>query len=275
MLAASAAVPLAIGAMFSLRCLHPPGGAIALTAVLGGPAVLASGYRFALWPVAVNSIFLLLAGLLFNNLLRRRYPHRIVHHANPHHTKDPLPSERLGFSRADLDEALKEHQQLLDISEDDLEEILLHAEQHAYQRRTGTIRCGDIMSKDVVTAHPSMSSSEALRLLTEHKIKALPVVDETGVLAGIVTLHDFILGRDNREVGGLAHLRQVLPVERLMTRDVRTATPRQPLAELVPLFSDLGYHHLPVIDPQRHVIGIVTQSDLVAALYRARLEEAA
>ena len=39
---------LAIGAMFSLRCLHPPSGAVALTAVLGGPAVQALGYAFVL-----------------------------------------------------------------------------------------------------------------------------------------------------------------------------------------------------------------------------------
>ena len=76
MLAASIATSLAIAAMFTLRCLHPPSGAVALTAVLGDPAVLDAGYRFAFMPVAINSIFLLAAALLFNNLLRRRYPHR-------------------------------------------------------------------------------------------------------------------------------------------------------------------------------------------------------
>lgn len=76
MLAASLAASLAIAAMFALRCLHPPSGAVALTAVLGGPSVLAAGYSFALVPVAVNSVILLATALLFNNLLRRRYPHR-------------------------------------------------------------------------------------------------------------------------------------------------------------------------------------------------------
>jgi CBS domain-containing membrane protein len=76
MLAASVAPALAIAAMFALHCLHPPSGAVALTAVLGGPAVLDTGYRFAFMPVAINSVFLLAAALLFNNLLRRRYPHR-------------------------------------------------------------------------------------------------------------------------------------------------------------------------------------------------------
>ncbi|KIF80701.1 HPP family protein [Noviherbaspirillum autotrophicum] len=274
-LAASAAVAVAIAAMFALRCLHPPSGAVALTAVLGGPTVLASGYRFALWPVGLNSIFLLTAALIFNNLLRRRYPHAHLHHANPHGTADPLPTERLGFTRADLDEVLKSHQQLLDIDPDDLEEIFRHAELNAYHRRFGQIRCADLMSKDVITVQQSTSPQAVWRLLAKHRIKALPVVDDAGMLAGIVSLHDMMIGHEHDVPAGFwpPQLPRVGHIEQLMTRDVRTATPDQLITELVPLFSDAGYHHLPVVDAQRRVIGMVTQSDLVAALYRARLEE--
>src|SRR5438552_16536915 len=52
--AATAAIFFAIGLMFVLRCLHPPSGAVALTAVLGGPAVHAIGYGFVLAPVLLN-----------------------------------------------------------------------------------------------------------------------------------------------------------------------------------------------------------------------------
>jgi len=271
--AASAAAAFSIAAMFALRCLHPPSGAVALTAVLGGPAVLASGYRFALWPVGLNSLLLLAAALVFNNLLRRRYPH--MHHANPHHTADPLPTHRLGFTRADLDEALKAHEELLDVDPDDLEDIFLDAQLQAYRRRSGRIRCSDLMSKDVVTVEQSMPLQAAWRLLAKHKIKALPVVDEANALSGIVSLHDLFLGHGHTTQTmhwppqpSDAHL-----IEHVMTRNVRTAHPEQSIAELVPLFSDAGYHHLPVVDRQRRVIGMVTQSDLVAALYRSSLEE--
>lgn len=50
-LAAPVAVAASIGAMFALRCLHPPGGAVALGAVLGGARVQAQGFQFALSPV--------------------------------------------------------------------------------------------------------------------------------------------------------------------------------------------------------------------------------
>ena len=59
--AAALAVALAICAMFALRCVHPPSGAVALTAVLGGPAVHALGYRFVAEPIAIQSVTLLCA----------------------------------------------------------------------------------------------------------------------------------------------------------------------------------------------------------------------
>ncbi len=70
-IAAAVACGLAIGLMISLGCLHPPGGAVALTAVIGGPSIHAMGYGFAIWPVAINSLLLLAAALAFNWVLPR------------------------------------------------------------------------------------------------------------------------------------------------------------------------------------------------------------
>ena len=74
-LAAAVAEGCAIALMMLLRCVHPPSGAVALTAVLGGPAIVRLGYGFVLWPVIANSLLLLLSALAFNNLTGRRYPH--------------------------------------------------------------------------------------------------------------------------------------------------------------------------------------------------------
>ncbi|OJH85157.1 putative transmembrane protein [Serratia marcescens] len=57
-LACGAAAAVAIGLMFKLRCLHPPGGAVALTAILGGPGIHQMGYHFVLYPVLLNSVLL-------------------------------------------------------------------------------------------------------------------------------------------------------------------------------------------------------------------------
>ena len=75
MLAAAIAVALAIGAMHYLRCIHPPGGATALGAVLGGDAVHQLGYQFVITPVMLNAITILLVALVFNAPFAwRRYP---------------------------------------------------------------------------------------------------------------------------------------------------------------------------------------------------------
>ncbi|MDQ8038097.1 MAG: HPP family protein [Pedobacter sp.] len=265
-LAAGLAVGLSIGAMFALRCLHPPSGAIALTAVLGGPAVQALGYHFLLWPVLLDSVLLLGMALIFNNALRRRYPHPHMEHRNPHKTSDPLPSQRTGFTPGDLDAVLAARNEVLDISKDDLEEILLAAEARAQQRHFGNIVCADIMSRDIATVTAETSLQEAWQKLSHHRITALPVVTPEQQLAGIVSLHDFFVSRENGLPEPVPAAGRVLDI---MTPNVVTAGPGTGLAELVKLFSDGGLHHLPVIAEDRSVLGMVTQSDLVAALFHA------
>lgn len=272
-LAAGTAVALAIAAMFCLRCLHPPGGAVAITAVLGGPAVHALGYGFALWPVAVNSVLMMLMAVLVNNALRRRYPHGSTDTINPHHTRDPLPSQRLGFTHADLEQALAARGEMLDITREDLEEIFIETELRAYQRRLGKVLCSDIMSRDVVCVHAEASPEQAWQLLIRHRVHALPVVDGANCLAGIVSLHDFFTrpGQD-AAADSLPIRRQHDFVWQIMTQVVITARPGQPIAELAGEFSNGDLHHLPVVDEARQVVGMVTQSDLVGALFRMRHE---
>lgn len=264
-LAGALAVAIAVGVMFRLRCLHPPGGAVALTAVFGGSAVRELGYLFVLWPVAVDSLCLALCALAFNVGLGRRYPHRPHEHAHPHRTADPLPTARVGVTAADLNAVLDARGELLDISSDDLEEILVAAEARAYRRRFGEIRCRDVMAADVVTVAANASIGETWALLALHRIKAIPVVTGERRLVGIVSLHDFFV-RHERLNGNLL-------IADLMTRDVVTARPEQPVIELANLFSDGGLHHVPVVDERDHVVGMVTQSDLVAALVRSRFDE--
>jgi CBS domain-containing membrane protein len=75
LLASASAVALALVVMQVLRCLHPPGGAAAMVAVLGGPDVHELGYWYVLAPVGLNALVLLVLALLINNVIpNRRYP---------------------------------------------------------------------------------------------------------------------------------------------------------------------------------------------------------
>jgi CBS domain-containing membrane protein len=177
--AAAAAIFIAIGAMSLLRCLHPPSGAVALMAVLGGPAVHAMGYGFVLAPVAVNSVLILVAALVYNNnVTGRRYPHSQQAEApHPHCTRDSAPTARLGFKPEDLLAVLKENNQVMDISVDDLATLFRRTEMHAFRRRFGETRCGEIMSRDIVSVEFATELAEAWRLMHEHRVRALPVLD--------------------------------------------------------------------------------------------------
>jgi CBS domain-containing membrane protein len=114
-LAAGAAVAGAILAMSMLRCLHPSGGGSALLGVLASPA---PGFGFALVPIGLNAVLLVLAGIAFHRLSGHSYPHR------PAAAPAPL-------RRADLDRALAEAGDSCDISPEDLAALIDLAERHA------------------------------------------------------------------------------------------------------------------------------------------------
>lgn len=272
--AAATAAALAIATMFWLRCLHPPSGAVALTAVLGGPQVATLGYGFALWPVALNSAILLSIAVVFNGLLKRNYPRRHAEPATNHQTRDPAPSARLGFSRADLDQALAQRGELLDISKEDLEEIVLAAELRASRRRFGDVRCADIMSRDVVSVQQQDPLDYAVRLFDKHRLQWLPVLDSAGHYAGMLAQGD-VLARKSRpaQVAAAGGAPADLLVADCMRSEVPFAHPDLPAIELARPMSD-SLHCVPVLGDDRVLVGLVTQSDLVAALYQMALSAA-
>ncbi|HWL79554.1 MAG TPA: HPP family protein [Roseomonas sp.] len=278
-LAAPVAAALAIGAMLALRCLHPPSGAVALTAVLGGPAVTAAGYDFVLTPVGLNSVLLTLVAIAFNNATRRPYPH--APRANPHHTADPRPTERLGVSAADLDAILQQHDQILAVGREELEELFQRAEMRAYHRRFGEITCADIMSRDVAAVQADTPLMEAWSLLRRHDIRALPVVDATHRVVGMVSDTDFMAaagfvtgrepeGRRRRGLRAVPAGRAAV-VGQIMPAGLRSVPEGMPLAALVPLMADAGLRQVPVVDAEQRLRGIIAQSDLIAALYQSGL----
>ena len=104
--------------------------------------------------------------------------------------------------------------------------------------------------------------------MIHHAVKTLPVVDAQSRLLDIVTLHDFFVDHEvATQAGHAAWL-----VDDIMTRDVLTASPAQDLVDLMHAFSDGGRHHLPVVDDRQRLVGMLTQSDMVAALFRAGIE---
>jgi len=266
---AGLAVALAILAMFALRCLHPPGAAAALLAATGGGSL-----HYAMFPTLPACVILVLVGMVYNTLTGRRYPHVPA--------AAPADSGRARFSSADFDAALTHYNRVLDVNPDDLQALLHHAEAAAYQRRFGDLRCSDVMSRTLIKAEFGTPLQDAWTLMRERRIKALPVVDAGNHIIGIITLADYMRHAGLDQPSGIGHRIKALVtptgtthsnkpevVGQIMTRHVTVARADDHLAELVPLLSDGGHHHIPIVDERQKAVGIITQTDLVRALHGA------
>lgn len=121
----------AAAAMFTLRCLHPPGAAVAILTALGSAALQRLGWMGVLWQVLSGCAVMLAMAVVFSRAVGRRYPHhgplaRVL-------TSPPTPALP-GVTREDVQAALASFGEPLDIDPQDLEEVLHRAEEHARVR---------------------------------------------------------------------------------------------------------------------------------------------
>jgi CBS domain-containing protein len=143
------------------------------------------------------------------------------------------------------------------------------------------MKAKDVMTRNVISIAPDASVFEALRLMLQHNVSGLPVVDRAGSVVGIVTEGDFLrraeTGTERRRPrwlefivgpGRLArdyvrsHARRVVEV---MTHDVETVTEDAPLGDIVALMEGHRIKRVPVVRDGQ-VVGIVSRANLVRAL---------
>ncbi len=119
--AASASVGLAIGAMYFARCIHPPGGATALAAVIGSEKLHQLGYAYEYAPILLNAVTILLVAIAFNWMFEwRRYP---VHLHLKQAVAEPVVQGYEPINHEDFVYALSHIDTFVDISEEDLLKI--------------------------------------------------------------------------------------------------------------------------------------------------------
>jgi len=255
----SLAVGFAIFMMMTTDSLHPPSGAVAITAVLGGDAVHRLGFHFILYPVLLNSILLLLFAVFFNRLIGRHYP--LTAHLNER-SKDPTPTQKVSIQPKDIEYALDHHTELLDISQYDLEKIILQAQVHANERSMSTFVCQDIMSRDVIRLHEEDDIYQALDKFKSVNLMSLPVVNAQEKLVGTLALYEVVewfKGATDPRNSWQHYVKQI------MSRRVVTVEPSQPIQDLVPYFVEKSFNYIPVVEQER-LIGIVSRADMIAAL---------
>lgn len=262
---AALAVGGALAGMLLLRCFHPPGVGMAAFVVLEH----SNGLELIVFPVLFNILVLLACAMVYNNATGKPYPQR---------SRTQRNATGGHFQKSDLDAALENYNQVLDISRSDLEGLLHLAGRAAFQRTLGELRCADIMSTPALAVEADVPLKDAWALMRQKNIKALPVVDGQYQVIGMLSLSDFMRTTALESPEGWGQrLRQLVStrakkpqtVSDLMSASAQTAFSSQHVMDLIPLFSSGGHHHLPIVDAELRLAGVITQTDLVRALAAA------
>ncbi|MDF2233393.1 HPP family protein [Albimonas sp. CAU 1670] len=276
------AVGAAIAVMGLLRAMHPPGGAVAMTAAMSPDAVRELGFGFALAPVAAGTVLLVVVAAIHARLTDRRYPFRRFGEPDAHGAADAPAAERLGLSEEDLTGILNRYRQSLNLGVEDLARLIGAAEIQAAGRRLGPQTAGRIMSRDLVTVGPATPLETVADLFDRHGYASLPVVAADGSFLGVI----FQLHLIRRAVADRLRLGRGFSaaLSRLVDRGWRTparagdvmsvavprATTSTPLAALLPMLAEGETEAVPILHGGK-LAGIVTRTDLVAALAREAL----
>lgn len=130
------AVGAAVGAMYYLRCIHPPGGGTALAPVIGGADIHALGFDYVLLPVATNVLILVAMAIAYNAFFSwRRYPAHL--HRRRQLQPATQPSQRrFELTQEDFWAAMEKLDSYVDITSENLTELLELAKQHAESNST-------------------------------------------------------------------------------------------------------------------------------------------
>ncbi len=152
------------------------------------------------------------------------------------------------------------------------------------------VRAADIMQRDVVCVQKDTSMADLVELLRDHRISGVPVVDEGGVLVGVVSATDVLLGdlvlgqgpmmESDYHTHPEVHSEdwedlEIEPeddrrVRDIMSTSVITAEPSTPIAELAQLMYTHRIHRLIILD-RGLLAGIVTTTDILKAVMEGKV----
>ncbi len=277
-LAVGVALGVSIWVTARLRCIHPPGGAMAMLF-----AIAAQQHTISLTTALLNTVAALIAVLAVNNLIPgRRYPQCVP-------TRQPVVRKpKHSINHGDLQYAVEKLDTYLDISEDDLVSIYDLATAHAHRRHERRT-CAEAMNPAPISVEYATELNEAWVLMQQHHLHGIPVVDRSQRVIGVLTLENFL--RHVEADGGQRigdNIRRLLRptpsshsdkpevVGQIMSMRFATANTTTSLGEVAAMLSaDAHPVIVPIVDAEHRLAGVLTQTDLLAAIYHRQAAAAA
>jgi CBS domain-containing protein len=146
---------------------------------------------------------------------------------------------------------------------------------------------GEIMDSDVPVVNPGDDARTAIDLLAKTDLGAIPVVDDDRKVVGIVSESDLIISDEESDLhlphylnimGGIVFVGSMkgfeerlekafaTEVAELMTAEPIVAHDYEPAERVAKKIADKHHNHLPVVDADGHLVGMVTRADALAAL---------
>lgn len=188
-------------------------------------------------------------------------------------TKKDLTEEDL--TEEDLTEAMKEMHTYMDITPGDLKKIYVLAIRHA-KKKLQSPKAREVMTSKVISITQEASLDDAMKLLAEHHISGMPVVNDEKKVIGVITEADIIeifTGKRRTGLLDIFHRKEgTIPshVKNVMTAPAITVTPTTPVYEIADIFTKKKINRVPVVDEQNTLTGIVARADIVKAYEKLR-----
>ena len=135
------------------------------------------------------------------------------------------------------------------------------------------------MTQDVITVKPSTILPEAHQIMMDEEIRRLPVVDDKGILLGIITLGD-VRGAQpspatSLSIWELNYLLSSLTVDKIMTPKPMTISADATIGAAARTMLEHRISGLPVVDKEGRLMGIITESDIFSMVVIHEWSEAA
>jgi acetoin utilization protein AcuB len=128
-------------------------------------------------------------------------------------------------------------------------------------------RVSDVMSGDVLSVGPESDLADVIDLMLQNHIGAVPVVDEAGNLVGIVSYVDVLRALPKPARVPPHRLAKPEPVSELVAEAIMTDNPRtvgasDPVGDAIDALQSMEVRHLPVVDDQGQLVGMISDRDL-------------
>ncbi len=182
-------------------------------------------------------------------------------------------------SDSDIYEAMKDIQGYLDITASDLKEVYRHAFRHAMDRMAISVKAKEIMTTAVHTVRTDTPLKDVAELMAEKGISGLPVLDDAGRVAGVISEKNFLsrLGASGKthvmaiiaaSLKGKACL--TMPAQSAVASDIMaspaiTIQGETSAFEITGIFNKKNINRVPVVDGSGKLIGIVSRADILRA----------